>query len=647
MPGFEKIDLDLKNDIITETPGMARQNRKQRKKSPKNMKLIGGIVLVVVLFLIFGLILPAYSLIKSAKATYTQTKALSAAVKQQNIDLASTELVKTQEKLADTKNKLHRLGYLHFIPLANFYYNDADHMMNAGDEGLKTAKIVIESLKPYADVLGLKGQGTFVGGSGEDRIKTAVLTLGKITPQIDTISGSLLKVKSEIDKVNPRHYPKLLFGSKIQDQLIQVRTLTDESVEFVDQAKPLIKVLPTLLGEEEEKKYLVLFQNDKELRPTGGFITAYAIFRIDKGVINLERSDDIYPLDDSISNKPKAPAPILKYLPKVYNLNLRDSNLSPDFIESMDQFNELYQRAGQRVDVDGIIAMDTNVLTTTIKILDDQVTVDGQTFTTKNDPRCDCPQVIYALEDNISRPVNYVKTDRKGLLGDMLQTLMKKALSSSPKVYWGPLFQSMLALTHQKHILFDLYNDDAQSGIVALQAAGKIEAFDGDYLHINEANFSGAKTNLFINQTVESSYDVKSDGSVTKTVTINYKNTHAPSDCNLESGGLCLNAEYRDWIRLYVPKGSKMVDSKGSQVKMSTYDELGKTVFDGFLTVRPLGATTFTITYTLPFKVKGGELPLLIQKQPGTDMPAYTVKVNGHTVQKFNLLTDKKVTLKV
>jgi len=647
MPGFEKIDLDLKNDTISEPLSMARQNRKQRKRSPKNLKLIGGVIGVVLLLLIFGLLLPAYSLIKSAKATYTQAKALSAAVKQQNIDIASTELVKTQERLTDTKNKLHRLGYLHFIPLANFYYNDADHMMNAGDEGLKTAKIVVDSLKPYADVLGLKGQGTFVGGSGEDRIKTAVLTLGKITPQIDTISGSLLKVKSEMDKVNPHHYPKLLFGSKIQDQLTQVRALTDESVEFVDQAKPLIKVLPTLLGEEEEKKYLVLFQNDKELRPTGGFITAYAIFRIDKGVINLDRSDDIYPLDDSISSKPKAPASITKYLPKVYNLNLRDSNLSPDFIESMNQFNELYQKAAQRVDVDGIIAMDTSVLTTTIKILDDQVTVNGQTFTTKNDPRCDCPQVIYALEDNISRPVNYVKTDRKGLLGDMLQTLMKKALSSSPKVYWGPLFQSMLALTHQKHILFDLYNEDAQSGIVALQAAGKIEAFDGDYLHINEANFSGAKTNLFIDQTVESSYDVKSDGSVTKTVTINYKNTHAPSDCNLERGGLCLNAEYRDWIRLYVPKGSKMVDSKGSQVKMSTYDELGKTVFDGFLTVRPLGAATFTITYTLPFKVKGGELPLLIQKQPGTDMPAYTVKVNGHTVQKFNLLTDKKVTLKV
>jgi len=646
MSGFEKIDLDLKNDTIATPPDMAR-SRKQKRKSPKNIKLIGGVVLVVLLFLVFGLVLPAFSLIKSAKVSLTQAKSLSAAVKQQNIDIASDELVKTQTALNDTKTKLHRLGYIHFIPLANFYYNDADHIVNAGEEGLKTAKIVVDSLKPYADVLGLKGQGTFVGGTGEDRIKTAVLTLGKITPQIDTISDSLQKVKSEIDKVNPKHYPKLLFGNKVQDQLSQVRVLTDSSVEFVDQAKPLIKVLPSLLGEEEEKKYLVIFQNDKELRPTGGFITAYAIFRIDKGVINLDRSDDIYPLDDSISNKPAAPAPIRKYLPKVYNLNLRDSNLSPDFIESMQQFNALYNKASQRVDVDGIIAMDTSVLTTTIKILDDQITVDGQTFTTKIDPRCDCPQVIYALEDNISRPVNYVKTDRKGLLGDMLQTLMKKALSSSPKIYWGPLFQSMLALTHQKHILFYLYNTDAQSGIEALQAAGKIEAFDGDYLHINEANFSGAKTNLFIDQTVENAYEVKGDGSVTKTVTINYKNTHAPSDCNLERGGLCLNAEYRDWIRLYVPKGSTLVESKGSQVKLSTYDELGKTVFDGFLTVRPLGAATFTITYKLPFKVKGGELPVLIQKQPGTDMPAYSVKVNGHTVEKFDLLTDKKLKLKV
>ncbi|HVZ58190.1 MAG TPA: DUF4012 domain-containing protein [Patescibacteria group bacterium] len=642
MPGFEKIDLDLKNDTMTPPPSMARKAKRQTFFS-KNIKAISIAAVVFVLLLVFGFILPMLSVLTSAKHTYAQAKILEAAVKQQNISAASDELAKTQAALQDTQNKMRILGYLHFVPIANFYYNDASHLVNAGTEGLKTAAIVVDALKPYADVLGLKGQGSFVGGSAEDRIKTAVLTMGKITPEIDQINQSLVKVKSEVDQVNPNHYPAFLFGSKIKTQLTSIRSLTDDSVEFVDQARPLIKVLPSLLGESEPKKYLVIFQNDKELRPTGGFITAYAIFTLDKGVIHLDRSDDIYTLDDSIPNKPAAPAPILKYLPKVYTFNLRDSNLSPDFIESMKTFKSLYNKAGQRVDVDGIIAIDTYVLTSTIKVLDNQINVDGQTFTTDNDSRCDCAQVIYALEDSISRPVGYIKTDRKGLLGDMLSALMSKALSSSPKVYWGPLFQSMLAQTHQKHILFDLNDTNAQSGVESLQAAGRIIPFDGDYLHINEANFSGAKTNLFIDQTVDDAYSVKSDGTITKTVTINYKDTHAPSDCNLEHGDLCLNALYRDWIRVYVPKGSKLVDSKGNEVKVSTYDELGKTVFDSFITVRPLGATTYTLTYTLPFKVQNGQLPLLIQKQPGTDAPEYTITTNGHIVQKFDLSTDQKV----
>ncbi|GIV45005.1 MAG: hypothetical protein KatS3mg035_2128 [Bacteroidia bacterium] len=146
-------------------------------------------------------------------------------------------------------------------------------------------------------------------------------------------------------------------------------------------------------------------------------------------------------LDNSIPNKPKAPTPILKYLPKVTTFNLRDSNLSPDFVESMKIFEKFYNQASQRTDIDGIIAIDTHVLVSTIKILDDQITVNGRTYTTKPDDRCGgCPQVIYELEDNISRPVNYVRTDRKGLLGDMLVALMQKSLSSSPKIYCGTTF---------------------------------------------------------------------------------------------------------------------------------------------------------------------------------------------------------------
>jgi hypothetical protein len=306
----------------------------------------------------------------------------------------------------------------------------------------------------------------------------------------------------------------------------------------------------------------------------------------------------------------------------------------------------MYETSPRKANVDGIISIDTHVLVSTIKILDDTITAGGMTFNTKKDPRCDCPQVIYELENNISRPVNYVKTERKSILGDLMNAILVKALSSSPKKYWNPLFQSLIAQTGEKHVLFYLYDQGAQEGIEALNAAGRIKPFAGDYLHINETNFSGAKVNIFMQEKVDNGYDIKSDGSIEKTVTINYKNPFPASDCNLERGGLCLNAEYKDWIRVYVPKGSTLIDSKGSQVKMTTYDDLGKTVFEGLVRVRAQGSGTFTITYKLPFKMEKNTLSALIQKQPGTLGAEYKTIVNGKTQDTFSLRTDKEITIK-
>lgn len=668
MSGFDKIEFaqqtkteaspaqssapkKLQQDFAKSSGAFEDTMPKRRKtgngrKFKFNKKLSIGLGVFALLIVLISI--PAYLTYQSGLKTYRQSQLVMSAIKKQNVELAGQEIEKTQVYLNETQRNLGLLLPLKFVPVVGWYYTDAESMLNAGEHGLDSAKIVTDSLTPYADVLGLKGNDSFAGGSTEDRIKTAVLSMGKITPEIDKIETSLTKVQEEIDKVDPNHYPKIIFGDKVKNQLTTMKLTADQTATAVRDAKPLIKTLPSLLGEQEAKRYLVLLQNDKELRATGGFITAYAIFSIDKGIIKFEKSDDIYKLDDSIRNKPKAPEPILKYLPKVYTLNLRDSNLSPDFLESMKTFEEMYDRAALKEDVDGIIAIDTHVLVSTVKILDDQVQAGGQTFTTQIDSRCECPQIIYELENDISRPVNYVKTDRKSIIGELISAIMVKALSSSPQQYWGPLFQSIIAQTNEKHIMFKLYDEQAQQGIVALNAAGQIRPFEGDYLHINEVNFSGAKVNIFIEEEVDNEYEVDKDGNITKKLTIKYKNPFPPSDCNLERGGLCLNAEYRDWIRIYVPKGSELVESKGSQVKMTTNEDLGKTVFEGFVTVRPKGVGTLTLTYKLPFKLENGSpLPLLIQKQPGTAGHAYQNIVNGEVVEMFNLTTDKETKLEL
>lgn len=642
MEELKKIDLNSQGENLI----LSNNFKKKSKFSKKKLTTFLLVVFIFIVGFIFVVGIPAQKTYSSANKTYLQAKKTWDAVKKQNIKLASAELKKTKDELKNTQKDLNSLSYLKFVPIASGYYNDADHLIKAGLHGLDAGSTLVESIKPYADILGLKGQGSFVMGSAEQRIQTAIMTMGKITPKIDDIAKSFTLAKEEIDAVNPNHYPSLFGGEKIKNQLKTVQTLTDQGVVFINEATPLIKVLPSLLGENKEKKYLVLFQNDKELRSTGGFITAYAVFRIDKGVIHVDKSDDIYNLDNNMSRKIKAPEAILKYLPKVTTFNIRDANISPDFTESMRTFDSMYKYVSNKTNIDGIIAIDTSVLISTIKILDDEVIASGIKFTTKNDKRCDCPQVIYVLEDNISRPVNYQKSGRKDLLGSLLYAIMEKALKSSPKLYWGPLFQDVFNQINEKHVLFYLYDKDAQSGMEALNAAGRIKTFDGDYLHINDTNFGGQKSNMYVKENVEQNYEIKSDGTIIKTININYKNPYPPSDCNLERGNLCLNAILRDWLRIYVPKGSEIISSQGSEVKVTSYEELGKTVFDGFLTVRPLGTAKFTISYSLPFKLsKNSPLPLLIQKQPGTYNNQYIIKLNGKQIEKFPLLTDKEIKL--
>lgn len=655
--GFKKIEFaDQKKENKIISPGTnARkknleisssiQSRLSKLFGKKGLSIVGVIVIIVVLFFLF-ISWRVFAIYGDSQKVIKLAKSAADAAKNQNVVLAREELIKTKTAAESLKRQFGTIGFARFIPLLGAYVSDADRMTNAGIHGINAALVTADSLIPYADLLGLKGKGSFTGGSAEDRIRTAVKSLSKVVPKIDDIEVEIQAAKHEMDQVNPSRYPNFGPFKKIRTLVLSTKTITSDATVAVEQGKPLIKILPELLGGDKARKYLILFQNDKELRPTGGFLTYYSVFRVEQGVIHIDSSNDIYTLDNSISYHPKADPIILKYLPKVYTQNIRDINLSPDFIVSMDNFKTYYAKSSLKTQIDGIIAIDTQFVVHLIQILG-EVQTDGQTFTAKEDPQCNCPQVVYQLELNTTKPVNYVKSNRKGIVGDLLYATMQKALKSSPKLYWGPLFQAAINDAVEKHILFSLNDPGAQKGIDALGWSGRIKSFDGDYQHINDANFGGAKSNMYIKESMRIDYNVAQNGQIKKTITLEYKNPYKYSDCNLESGGLCLNAILRNFQRVYVPEGSVLSSSKGSQVKIEIKKELGKTYFESYFTVNPLGKASITYTYDLPFKVTGGTLPLLIQKQPGVESITAEIYVNGKRVESFDLRSDKIFNLKV
>jgi hypothetical protein len=323
-------------------------------------------------------------------------------------------------------------------------------------------------------------------------------------------------------------------------------------------------------------------------------------------------------------------------------------NLSPDFKVSAEQFMTYFDKISPNSAIDGIIAIDTNVLVDILKVLG-RVGVPGWgNFEPDPDDRCwGCPQVVYQLEMLADKPTYEMRSDRKGFLAPLMHSIIAN-IFGSPKENLAPLASAIWNDIETKHLLTYFFDQDLQSGSEGIGTAGRILSFDGDYFHFNDANFGGAKSNLFISQTVKQEYTINKDKSITKKVTISYKNSAPASDCNLESGNLCLNGLYRDWFRLFVPEGSTLISLVGSEVEPLTYQELGKTVFEGFFgdqyPLRPEGIAKVAYEYTLPFNAEKS-LDLLIQKQPGKDAVEHEMWINGQLFQKVTVDSDTIVNL--
>lgn len=603
-----------------------------------------GILFVILVILGLAIGIPAYKVYGDARQAYKLALNLKDTAKSQDIKKTHDAVVSTKNQVVKVRSDLNALSWTKVIPFFGGYTSDAIHLANAGKEGLEAAEILTNAVEPYADILGLKGQGTFVGGTTEDRLAKMVETLDKVTPQIDIVADKMALVKKEVDFVDPNRYPESFQGKIVRGRIVELKNVIDLSGDFLTQARPLVKKLPTLLGAQSEQKYLFLFQNNAEIRPTGGFITAYAVFRVEKGKIHMDTSDDIYKLDDTITKHVTPPEPISLYL-NVYGWRLRDSNFSPDFVSSMKTFEDLYNSSSDKKPIQGIIAVDTNVLIALMNVLG-PIQIYGTNFTTNKVPGCDCPMVIYELEKYADEPKSYERGSRKDIIGVLLQEIMRKAMSA-PKQVYSPLFQSVLTQATQKHLLVYLHDPDAQAGMEAINFAGRIKSYDGDYLHVNDANLGGAKSNLYIVPSVKQEVTVTPSGADT-TLSIDYRYPHEADNCSLErKAGLCLAGIYRDYLRVYLPPGAKVSEVRGFENKSQTYSDLDHTAVAGFFTVVPEGLAKIQIKYSVTgnFKSKGIYREL-IQKQPGTDQNKYTVIVNGQSYQ-FNLVEDKELSVKL
>ncbi len=655
---LKKIDNDQENSQETEN------NKKTKKKfslpsfSFKSLSLpkfsgfsakfspaiyiVGGL-LALILLLSLAIGIPAYSMRQPLQETANSGRQIVDSIQDQDLAAAQTHLDETKQSLETVDKRYQRLVWLKFVPGLRIYYLDGQHGLNAASHSLQAGQKLITAINPYADLLGFKakgGQGQVETQTAEERILFLTQTLDAISPQLEEINSDLQKAQEELDQINPNHYPYSIAGKKIRPNITKAQDTFKESQKALSESKPLIELLPQLLGQDEEKIYLLLFQNDGEIRPTGGFLTAYAYIKVHNGKITPLESRDIYHLDARFNKNVEAPPAIKKFLDE-YTWHLRNMNLSPDFKTSMDTFMGHFRDVPGTREVDGVIAIDTQVPVRLLEVLGPVGVGGWGEFSAEIDERWNIPQVVYALENIATRQVGYIREDRKAVLGPLMHSILANAMGS-PKHLWPKLLNVGLSSIQEKHLLFYFFDESSQDSAESFQAAGRIRPFDGDYLHINDANFGGAKSNLFVEQSVEQEI-TNNNGQVEKTVTINYNNPHPSSNCDPEAPGLCLNAVLHQWVRLYVPKGAQLIEVIGSETAAAESEDLGKTVFESSFTLRPQSSSKLVFKYRLSGEYSQ-DLPLMIQKQPGKSNIKHQIIYNGNVYEE-EVAGDLKINL--
>lgn len=97
----------------------------------------------------------------------------------------------------------------------------------------------------------------------------------------------------------------------------------------LERVQTALNLLDSLLTRTQ--RWVVMFQNITELRPTGGFTGSYALVELRNRTLQLLGVEDIYDADGQVARFRDAPLGIREYTSGNNGLRLPDSNWWPDF----------------------------------------------------------------------------------------------------------------------------------------------------------------------------------------------------------------------------------------------------------------------------------------------------------------------------
>lgn len=350
-----------------------------------------------------------------------------------------------------------------------------------------------------------------------------------------------------------------------------------------------------------DKRYLILLQNQMELRPTGGFLGSYAVAKVKNGKLWDVSVQDIYEPDGRATEYIEPPAPIQEAF-QLGTLRLRDANWDPDFSKNAKTLIWYFRKVGEG-EFDGVIATNLLVFQNILWEIGPIKLVDyGEEITADN---------LWEKSQFYSQEGFFPGSKQKReFLGDLAKGLRLKAEDSG---IFQKLKLLMLAvkLLNEKQIMIYSIDSDVQKALDLFGWAGEVRRGNcpawvtgciADSLMVVEANLGVNKANCCVERRAELEI-TRTEGGLEHKLKLIYENN---------SGGSSWGGEYKAWVRALIP--SSAGGEKGFWVRV------------------PVGERReFEVEYFLPIVDLSRPVYLTVQKQSGIDI--WPIVINGRELK--------------
>lgn len=402
------------------------------------------------------------------------------------------------------------------------------------------------------------------------------------------------------------------------DQLVQINNVLLDAPNF----------LASALGISAQRSYLVLSQNNDELRPSGGYISTYGWLTLRSGRV----TDYNYsPTTTTSPNPPPAdfasqiaiPDWWLRYREPIYAA--WDGSWYADF-PSTAIMAMAYYNAGDNPQspVDGAIAIDITGFEYLLEVIG-QVSVAGydEPVTAAN-----FRNAVYDI-----RSIGANEGEHKAFVAALYQQIFAdwQSISLDPAKN-NQLLTALLKAIREKHIMLYFSDESLNNALNLLGWSGaQAPATDHDYLMVVDANL-GNKSNHSIIRSLTYDVDIQDSGTVQgrMTVSYDYSARTAASDpaVNPPTNG---PADYNNLLQIFVPQGTTFNAANNLPAEPVVSTNGFNTAFISRLFIPFDSTERYQFSYTTPPIVEQlgsyQRYRLLVQKQPGTPANAVNVQV--------------------